>query len=253
MPATRGAGHDGAAARGRGVAGRDRGRCRASRTTRSRPARLHHPDDALGRRHHRDCRSAEGAVPGAIVGPAKEDICYATTNRQAAVKAIAPKIDALLVIGAPNSSNSRRLVEVGRCRGCGYSQLVQRATDIDGALEGIRAVGVTAGASAPEGAGERGDRRLRRALRADRRAGRDGARRTSSSRCRGSCAPPERGANGADRYGALPRTPGYLERLEDMADFFAWTDGACSGNPGRGLGRADARDGGQDCLPRSAS
>jgi len=87
----------------------------------------------------------------AIVGPAKEDICYATTNRQAAVKAIAPKIDALLVIGAPNSSNSRRLVEVGRAEGCGYSQLVQRATDIDWrALEGIRAVGVTAGASAPE-------------------------------------------------------------------------------------------------------
>ncbi|MCE2749991.1 MAG: 4-hydroxy-3-methylbut-2-enyl diphosphate reductase, partial [Rhodobacter sp.] len=55
--------------------------------------------------------------PG-IVGPHKEDICYATTNRQAAVKAIAPRIDALLVIGAPNSSNSRRLVEVGRAAGC---------------------------------------------------------------------------------------------------------------------------------------
>lgn len=87
----------------------------------------------------------------AIVGPAKDDICYATTNRQAAVKAIAPKIAALLVIGAPNSSNSRRLVEVGRAAGCGYSQLVQRATDIDWrALEGVGAVGVTAGASAPE-------------------------------------------------------------------------------------------------------
>ena len=87
----------------------------------------------------------------AIVGPHKEDICYATTNRQAAVKAIAGRIDALLVIGAPNSSNSRRLVEVGRAAGCAYSQLVQRATDIDWrALDGIRAVGVTAGASAPE-------------------------------------------------------------------------------------------------------
>jgi 4-hydroxy-3-methylbut-2-enyl diphosphate reductase len=87
----------------------------------------------------------------AIVGPHKEDICYATTNRQAAVKAIAPKIDALLVIGAPNSSNSKRLVEVGRAAGCAYAQLVQRATDIDWrALEGIRAVGITAGASAPE-------------------------------------------------------------------------------------------------------
>ncbi|WP_151717365.1 4-hydroxy-3-methylbut-2-enyl diphosphate reductase [Gemmobacter serpentinus] len=87
----------------------------------------------------------------AIIGPHKEDICYATTNRQAAVKAIAHKIDALLVIGAPNSSNSRRLVEVGRANGCSYSQLVQRATDIDWrALTGIRAIGITAGASAPE-------------------------------------------------------------------------------------------------------
>jgi len=87
----------------------------------------------------------------AIVGPGKEDICYATTNRQEAVKAMAPRIDALLVIGAPNSSNSRRLVEVGRAAGCGYAQLVQRAADIDWrALEGARAVGLTAGASAPE-------------------------------------------------------------------------------------------------------
>ena len=87
----------------------------------------------------------------AIIGPHKEDICYATTNRQAAVKAIAGKIDALLVIGAPNSSNSRRLVEVGQAAGCSYAQLVQRADDIDWrALQGARAVGVTAGASAPE-------------------------------------------------------------------------------------------------------
>ncbi|MFN3641359.1 MAG: 4-hydroxy-3-methylbut-2-enyl diphosphate reductase [Gemmobacter sp.] len=86
-----------------------------------------------------------------IIGPQREDICYATTNRQAAVKAIAARIDALLVIGAPNSSNSRRLVEVGQAAGCGYAQLVQRAADIDWrALEGARAVGVTAGASAPE-------------------------------------------------------------------------------------------------------
>lgn len=87
----------------------------------------------------------------AIVGPAKEDICYATTNRQAAVKAVAPKIDALLVIGAPNSSNSKRLVEVGRAAGCAYSQLVMRAEQIDWrAIGAARAVGVTAGASAPE-------------------------------------------------------------------------------------------------------
>jgi 4-hydroxy-3-methylbut-2-enyl diphosphate reductase len=88
--------------------------------------------------------------PG-IKGPHKEDICYATTNRQQAVKSIAPDIDALLVIGAPNSSNSQRLVEVGRAAGCAYAQLVRRATDIDWrALGGIKSVGITAGASAPE-------------------------------------------------------------------------------------------------------
>ena len=88
--------------------------------------------------------------PG-IVGPGREDICYATTNRQEAVKAMAPRIDALLVIGAPNSSNSQRLVEVGRKAGCDYAQLVQRAADIDWrALQGIRSLGLTAGASAPQ-------------------------------------------------------------------------------------------------------
>ncbi|WP_296427792.1 4-hydroxy-3-methylbut-2-enyl diphosphate reductase [Yoonia sp.] len=87
----------------------------------------------------------------AIVGPHKEDICYATTNRQEAVKAMAPKCDAMLVVGAPNSSNSRRLVEVGARAGCAYAQLVQRATDIDWrALDGIATMGITAGASAPE-------------------------------------------------------------------------------------------------------
>ena len=86
-----------------------------------------------------------------IIGPHKEDICYASTNRQKAVKEIAPKIDALLVIGAPNSSNSKRLVEVGKSSGCRYAQLVQRAIDIDWrSLEGIKSVGITAGASAPE-------------------------------------------------------------------------------------------------------
>lgn len=88
--------------------------------------------------------------PG-ISGPVKEDICYATTNRQAAVKAIAPRIDALLVVGAPNSSNSVRLVEVAERGGCGRSFLVQRATDIPwDALGALTTLGVTAGASAPE-------------------------------------------------------------------------------------------------------
>lgn len=87
----------------------------------------------------------------AIVGPHKEDICYATTNRQEAVKAMAADIEALIVIGSPNSSNSQRLVEVGRRAGCGYAQLAPRATDIDWrSIEGVKSVGVTAGASAPE-------------------------------------------------------------------------------------------------------
>ncbi|MDB9719983.1 4-hydroxy-3-methylbut-2-enyl diphosphate reductase [Planktomarina temperata] len=86
-----------------------------------------------------------------IAGPHKEDICYATTNRQEAVKAIAPLCDALLVVGAPNSSNSKRLVEVAARAGCSYAQLVQRAKDIDWrALDGIKTIGITAGASAPD-------------------------------------------------------------------------------------------------------
>jgi 4-hydroxy-3-methylbut-2-enyl diphosphate reductase len=86
-----------------------------------------------------------------IVGPHKEDICYATTNRQEAVKAMAPLVDAMLVVGAPNSSNSQRLVEVGRKAGCAYSQLVMRGADIDWrSLDGIKSIGITAGASAPE-------------------------------------------------------------------------------------------------------
>jgi 4-hydroxy-3-methylbut-2-enyl diphosphate reductase len=87
----------------------------------------------------------------AISGPGKQDICYATTNRQDAVKAIGPRCDAILVIGAPNSSNSIRLVEVARRAGCAKAMLLQRAADIDWAwFEGVRTLGVSAGASAPE-------------------------------------------------------------------------------------------------------
>jgi 4-hydroxy-3-methylbut-2-en-1-yl diphosphate reductase len=87
----------------------------------------------------------------AIVGPRKEDICYATTNRQAAVKAIAPRCDAVIVVGAPNSSNSLRLVEVAERSGCPKALLVQRSSDIPWpAFEGVATIGVTAGASAPE-------------------------------------------------------------------------------------------------------
>lgn len=87
----------------------------------------------------------------AIQGPKMEDICYATTNRQAAVKAIAGRCDALVVIGAPNSSNSMRLVEVAANYGCARSRLVQRAADMDWAWLGEASrLGITAGASAPE-------------------------------------------------------------------------------------------------------
>lgn len=86
-----------------------------------------------------------------IIGPPKGDICYATTNRQVAVKAIAGDCDALLVIGAPNSSNSRRLVEVAAKSGCPRSVLIQRAVDIDWSkLVDVETLGITAGASAPE-------------------------------------------------------------------------------------------------------
>ncbi len=85
-----------------------------------------------------------------VTGPKKEDICYATTNRQEAVKAIAAQCDRMLVIGAPNSSNSLRLVEVSERNGC-PGRLLQRSAEIDWQwLQGAATVGVTAGASAPE-------------------------------------------------------------------------------------------------------
>jgi len=86
-----------------------------------------------------------------IVAPHKEDICYATTNRQEAVKHVAPQVDAMVVVGAPNSSNSQRLREVAERAGCRTSVLIQRANDIQWPdFEGIGALGLTAGASAPE-------------------------------------------------------------------------------------------------------
>ncbi len=86
-----------------------------------------------------------------MVGPHKEDICYATTNRQEAVKRVAPQVDAMIVVGAPNSSNSLRLKEVAERAGCRRAALVQRAEDIDWSVFGnIASLGITAGASAPE-------------------------------------------------------------------------------------------------------
>ncbi len=86
-----------------------------------------------------------------ILAPHKDDICYATTNRQEAVKSIAGQVDAMIVVGAPNSSNSQRLREVAERGGCPYAVLVQRAAEIDWSrFNNIATLGVTAGASAPE-------------------------------------------------------------------------------------------------------
>jgi 4-hydroxy-3-methylbut-2-enyl diphosphate reductase len=87
----------------------------------------------------------------AIVGPHKEDICYATTNRQDAVKRVAPQVDAMIVVGAPNSSNSQRLKEVAKRAGCRHAMLIQGANEINWTEFGaISSLGITAGASAPE-------------------------------------------------------------------------------------------------------
>jgi 4-hydroxy-3-methylbut-2-enyl diphosphate reductase len=87
----------------------------------------------------------------AIAAPHKDDICYATSNRQDAVKHIAPQCDLVLVIGAPNSSNSMRLVEVALKAGARHAALLEHVDDLDwGLLHGVRTLGVTAGASAPE-------------------------------------------------------------------------------------------------------
>jgi 4-hydroxy-3-methylbut-2-enyl diphosphate reductase len=86
-----------------------------------------------------------------IAGPHKDDICYATTNRQEAVKRVAPVVERMLVVGAPNSSNSQRLCEVAERAGCPKAVLLQRASEIDWAVfDGVERIGVTAGASAPE-------------------------------------------------------------------------------------------------------
>jgi 4-hydroxy-3-methylbut-2-en-1-yl diphosphate reductase len=86
-----------------------------------------------------------------VIGPHRQDICYATTNRQEAVKRVAPLVEAMIVVGSQNSSNSQRLREVAERAGCRISQLVLRADEIEWpAFEGITRLGVTAGASAPE-------------------------------------------------------------------------------------------------------
>ena len=99
----------------------------------------------------RDIVAALVARFPAIAGPPREDICYATTNRQDAVKAVASRVDALIVVGSANSSNSQRLKEVAEREGCQMVRLVLRAADIDfDEFRGARRIAITAGASAPE-------------------------------------------------------------------------------------------------------
>ena len=86
-----------------------------------------------------------------VIGPHKEDICYATTNRQGAVKKVAPQVDAMIVVGSSNSSNSQRLREVAEREGCPLVRLILRSEEIDWNLFGnVKRLGITAGASAPE-------------------------------------------------------------------------------------------------------
>ena len=129
--------------------------CRTSRTSSARGRgpradRLHHPDDAGGRRNDGDPRSGCASASRRSSGPRTDDICYATTNRQAAVKQMAGNCDLMLVIGSRNSSNSVRLVEVAR--DCGTeAHLIDNAGEVQEEwLEGGASVGISSGASAPE-------------------------------------------------------------------------------------------------------
>ena len=113
-------------------------------------ARLPDADDAFRGRHRRDRRASSAAVSRRIEAPKKDDICYATTNRQRAVKRILAAVDLLLVIGSRNSSNSNRLVDVARAGGV-EAHLIDDESEIDEAwLDGVESVGLTSGASAPE-------------------------------------------------------------------------------------------------------
>ena len=144
-----GRGHDGRGARAHRA---DRGRGRRRRRSRSttREGRLHLPDDAVGRRDARRSSTACASGSRRSSGPRTDDICYATTNRQAAVKQLARQADLVLVIGSRNSSNSNRLVEVAREHGA-ESHLIDNELQVrEEWLEGKRVVGITSGASAPE-------------------------------------------------------------------------------------------------------
>ena len=139
--------------------GADRRRRGRPRGRRSRPGRLHHPDDAVGRRDDWSSSPACARSSPNIVGPKSDDICYATTNRQIAVKQLARECDLVLVIGSTNSSNSNRLVEVAREHGAA-SHLIDNALQVDEEwLEGVETVGHHLRSERSRGAGRAARRR----------------------------------------------------------------------------------------------
>ncbi len=152
-------------------------------------ARLCDADDAFGRRHRRDRRGAQGSASRSIAGPHKEDICYATTNRQEAVKQVAPVVDAMIVVGSPNSSNSQRLKEVAVRNGCPHARAAAaRRRHRLGQVRRHRAARHHGRRLRPRGAGRGDHRRLRGALRGQRRDRLGGRGMACSSRCRARCA-----------------------------------------------------------------
>ena len=178
------------------------------------PGRLHHPDHALGRRDQPIIAALQAKFPS-VVGPKTDDICYATTNRQIAVKQLARECDLVLVIGSTNSSNSNRLVEVAREHGAA-SHLIDNHTQVEEEwLEGVETVGITSGASAPEELVERlvdffrergAERRLRaadrprgRPLHASRRDPQGARRLGNLATAHGGSRPQPRGTRAAHR------------------------------------------------------
>ena len=147
--ARRGDRHDGRGARADGP-GRDRRRRRGPRPTYRREGRLPDPDDLERRRRQHRHRRPPGPKFPKIANPPKDDICYATQNRQEAVRELATKADVVLVLGSQNSSNSKRLAEIARSLGP-HAHLIDGVVDLDDSwFEGAETVLITAGASAPE-------------------------------------------------------------------------------------------------------
>ena len=133
-----------------GHAGPDGERRRGPARSRRHAGRLHHPDDAERRRHPGDHRGARTAFQRHRRARTRNDICYATQNRQWAVRELCKEVDVILVVGAKNSSNSNRLCEIATQVGISGLSDRRRQRDPPDWVDGVHTVGVTAGASAPE-------------------------------------------------------------------------------------------------------